>query len=387
MATMAFTPTPAEVQQAVRDAARDFARREIGPRAAEIDRTDAFPADLYRQLGELGFLGLTLPAEYGGAAADNVTLCLVLEEIAVASGTMANATLLAKLQADFILRNGSEQQKQRYLPPLGSGERICLIANTEPDAGTDVAGIKTTAARRDGGYVLNGTKVFITAGLVGDFAVVIAKTDPKAGSRGISAFLVERDTPGFSAEKSDEFMGMRGLATSSLHFDDCFVPAENLIGRESEGMKYALHSFTNGRIFIATLALGLARAAFEASLSYAEQRLAFGQPIANFEAVQFMLADMATEIDAARMLIHRAARLKDEGKPFVKEASMAKLFASDMAHRATTNAVQIHGGYGYTKGAVVERLYRDAKLTQIYEGTNEIQRVVIARELRREASF
>jgi alkylation response protein AidB-like acyl-CoA dehydrogenase len=216
--------------------------------------------------------------------------------------------------------------------------------------------------------------------------VVIARTAPAAGHRGLSAFIVECDTPGYSAEKSDEFMGMRGLGTSSVRFDDCFVPAENLIGQENGAFKQAMNSFNTGRIVIATLALGLARAALDESLRYSEQRTAFGQPIGDFQAVQFMLADMATEIDAARLLIHRAARLKDEGRPFVKEAAMAKLFASDAAQRATTNAVQIHGGYGYTKAATVERLYRDAKLTQIYEGTNQIQRVIIAKQMRRAGS-
>ena len=375
----------ADQQRMIRDMVRDFAQREVAPRAAEIDRTDTFPWDLYRQLGELGILGMTLPREYGGEGLDNVSLCVALEELAVASATVANAALLAKIQGDMLLRNANEDQKQRYLPPLARGEQICLIGATEPGAGSDVAAFETTALRRDGGYVLNGTKVYITCGLVGSFAVVLAKTDPAGGHRGLSAFIVERDTPGFSAEKSDEFMGMRGLATSSLRFEDCFVPAENLLGEENRGFYAAMHSFTIGRIVIATLALGIARAALEESLRYAEQRRAFGQPIGDFQAVQFMLADMATEIEAARLLIHQAARLKDEDRPFAIEASMAKLFASDTAQRATTNAVQIHGGYGYTKAATVERLYRDAKLTQIYEGTNQIQRVIIARQLRQES--
>jgi alkylation response protein AidB-like acyl-CoA dehydrogenase len=381
---MTVATSTTEQQGMIHEMVREFAQREVAPRAAEIDRTDTFPSDLYSKLGELGILGMTFPREYGGEELDNVTLCLALEELAAASGTLANAALLAKIQGDYLLRNCNEAQKRRYVPPLARGERICLIAATEPAAGSDVAAIETTAAGRDGGYVLNGAKVYVTAGLVGAFAVVIAKTDPGAGHRGLSAFIVERDTPGYSAEKSDEYMGMRGLGTSSLRFDDCFVPAENLIGQENGAFKQAMHSFNTGRIVIATLALGLARAALDESMRYAEQRQAFGQAIAGFQAVQFMLADMATEIDAARLLVHRAARLKDEGRPFARQAAMAKLFASDAAQRATTNAVQIHGGYGYTKAATVERLYRDAKLTQIYEGTNQIQRVIIARELRRE---
>jgi alkylation response protein AidB-like acyl-CoA dehydrogenase len=381
---MTLTAERAEVRRLLQETVREFARRDVAPRAAEIDRTDTFPWDLYRRLGELGLLGMTLPPEYGGEGLDNVSLCLALEELAAASATLANAALLAKIQGDYLLRNCDERQKRRYLPPLARGEEICLIAATEPGTGSDVAAIETTAVRRDGGWVLNGEKVYITSGLVGAFAVVIAKTDPGAGHRGLSAFIVERDTPGFSAEKSDEFMGMRGLGTSSLRFDDCFVPAENLIGEENGGFSQAMHSFNTGRIVIATLALGITRAALEESRRYAEQRHAFGQPIGDFQAVQFMLADMATEVEAARLLIHQAARLKDEDRPFAKEASMAKLFASDAAQRAATNAVQIHGGYGYTKAATVERLYRDSKLTQIYEGTNQIQRLIIARHLRRE---
>ncbi len=356
----------------------------MAPRAAQIDRDDVFPWDLYRQVGELGILGMTLPREYGGEGADNVSLCVAIEELAAASATLANAALLAKIQGDLLLRNCDDAQRRRWLPPLASGEQICLIAATEPGTGSDVAAIQTSAVRRDGGYVLNGEKVYITAGLVGAFAVVLAKTDPTARHRGLSAFIVEADRHGYSAEKSDDFMGLRGLATSSLRFQDCWVPAENLIGAENGAFDAAMHSFNTGRIFIATLALGIARGAFDESRKYAEHRQAFGQPIADFQGVQFMLADMATEIDAARLLIHRAARLKDESTDFVKEASMAKLFASDMAQRATTNAVQIHGGYGYTKAAAVERMYRDAKLTQIYEGTNQIQRVIIARALRKE---
>ena len=387
MAVTADTSTGASSDDArglLRETVREFARREVAPRAAQIDRDDEFPWDLYRQLGELGILGMTLPAEYGGEGIDNVSLCIALEELAAASATLGNAALLAKIQGDMILRNGNEAQKRRYLPPLARGEQICLIAATEPGTGSDVAAIETTAVRRDGGYVLNGTKVYITAGLVGSFAVVLAKTDPAGGHRGLSAFIVESGTPGYSAEKSDEFMGLRGLGTSSIRFEDCFVPAAKLLGEENGGFNAAMHSFTTGRIVIATLALGIARAALEESRRYAEQRRAFGQPIGDFQAVQFMLADMVTEIEAARLLIHQAARLKDEGAPFAKEASMAKLFASDTAQRATTNAVQIHGGYGYTKAATVERLYRDAKLTQIYEGTNQIQRVIIARALRKE---
>jgi alkylation response protein AidB-like acyl-CoA dehydrogenase len=377
-------------QRALQDMVRQFAGTEVRPRAAEIDRVDEFPWDLYRQLGELGLLGLTLPSEYGGGDGDNLSLVLALEEVAKASGTVGNALLLAKLQSDFILRFGNDRQRKEYLPSLADGSRICLIAATEPGAGSDVAGISTTAVLQGDAYVVNGAKAYMTCGAVGDLAVVLAKTDPSAGHRGITALLVEKSPDGdpkkgFIVDHKDELLGMRGLGTAGIALADTVVPATNVLGTVGEGFKYAMQSFDTGRIVIATLALGIAQEAFEAAVSYARERTVGGSPIASFQAIQLMLADMSVEIEAARLLIHRAARLKDVGEPFSKAASHAKLFASDVAVRVASNALQVHGGFGYTKEAVVERLYRDAKLTQIYEGTNQIQRIIIAGHVMRAA--
>jgi alkylation response protein AidB-like acyl-CoA dehydrogenase len=375
-----------EEQLLVRATARRFAEERVRPRARDIDREDEFPWDLYRSMGELGLLGMTLPTEYGGSGADNVAMSLVIEELAKVLGSLANALLLAKLQSEFILRFGSDAQRRRWCPAIAAGDCICLIAATEPEAGSDVAGIQTIAVRDGEQWILNGVKAFMTAGQVASLAVVLAKTDPAAGHRGISTFLVEKSPDGdpekgFVIDHKDELLGMRGLATAGISFIGTRIPAENLLGEVGEGFKYAMKSFDTGRIMIASLALGLAVGALEEVLRYARDRRAFGRPIADFQAVQLMLADMAVEVDAARLLVHRAAWLKDRGAPFSMEAAQAKLFASDVAVRAGTTAVQILGGYGYTKESPAERIYRDSKLTQIYEGTNQIQRLVIARHL------
>ena len=375
-----------EAHAAVRETVRKFAESEVVPRAAEIDRSDEFPHDLYARMAELGLLGLTTPEEYGGQGADEVSMSITLEELARASGTVANACLLAKLQSELICRAGTEQQRRRFVPDIAGGRRICLIAVTEPGAGSDVGAI-TTRARRDGDdWVLDGNKAFMTAGAVGDLAVVLARTDPDAGSRGLTAFLVERSpdgdpAKGFLPDHKEELLGMRGLATAGISLSGTRVPAANVIGEPDRGMSVVLRSFTNGRIVIASLALGLAVGALDASVDYVTSRRAFGQRIGDFQGVQFMVADAHVGIEAARLLIHQAAALKDQGQPFAREASQAKLFASDTAMRVATDALQMHGGYGYTKDAVVERIFRDAKLTQIYEGTNQIQRVIIARDL------
>ncbi|MQA85460.1 MAG: acyl-CoA dehydrogenase [Streptosporangiales bacterium] len=379
-------PLLTEEQQLVRDTVRRFAEDRVAPRAASIDRDDAFPWDLYREMADLGILGLNLPEGYGGAGADEITMSLALEELARVSGSMANAALLAKLQSELIHRAGSEEQRRRYLPDIAAGKLVCLIAVTEPDAGSDVAGIATRARRDGDGWVLDGTKAFMTMGAVGELAVVLARTDTDAGHRGFTAFLVERSpdgdpSRGFVADHKDELMGMRGLATAGISLRGTRVPDAGVLGAPGEGFPAVMRSFDNGRIVIASLALGLAAGAMAASIDYVGQREAFGRPIAGFQGVQFMLADMAVDVSAARLLIHHAARLKDLGHPFGMAASQAKLFASDAAVRTATNAVQLHGGYGYTKDAAVERIYRDAKLTQIYEGTNQIQRLVIARQL------
>jgi alkylation response protein AidB-like acyl-CoA dehydrogenase len=376
----------AEDQRSARDLARRFARERVAPRAAAIDRDDEFPRDLYREMADLGLLGLTIPEEYGGAGADDLSMSLVLEELARASGTVANAVLLAKLQSDLVVRLGNDDQRKDVVPDIAAGKRICLIAVTEPGAGTDVGGITTKATRTDDGWELNGTKAFMTAGAVGDVAVVLARTgDGDAGRDAFTTFLVEKSSDGdpsrgFLVGHKDELMGMRGLATAGIVLDGTRVPAGAVLGEVGKGFDNVMRSFDNGRIVIASLALGLAQGALDESVSYAKERVAFGRPIEKFQAVQALIADMVVDTRAARLLIRQAAMLKDAGKPFGTEASIAKLFASDAAVRTASNAVQVHGGYGYTKESVVERIYRDAKLTQIYEGTNQVQRVVIARD-------
>ncbi|WP_116043925.1 acyl-CoA dehydrogenase family protein [Amycolatopsis palatopharyngis] len=372
-------------QRAARELALRFATEQVAPRAAEIDRDDVFPQDLYTRMADLGLLGINIPEEYGGSGADELTTCLIMEELARRSGTVANALLLAKLQSELIMRAGNEDQRRNYVPDIVSGRRICLIAVTEPDAGTDVASIRTTATRQDGGWVLNGTKAFMTAGAVGDVAVVLARTSSDPGNASLTTFLVEKSPNGdpgrgFVVGHKDELMGMRGLGTAGIVLQNTVVADSAVLGETGRGFQNVMRSFDNGRIVIACLALGLAVGALDASLTYARERVAFGRTIENFQAVQLMLADMVVDTQAARLLIHHAAQMKDQGRSYSSEASMAKLFASDIAVRTAANAVQVHGGYGYTKEAVVERIYRDAKLTQIYEGTNQIQRVIISRD-------
>jgi alkylation response protein AidB-like acyl-CoA dehydrogenase len=380
-----------EDQREARDLARRFATEKVDPRAAQIDRDDEFPHDLYASMAELGLLGLNVPEQYGGVGADELTMTLVMEELARASGTVANALLLAKLQTELIGRVGTPEQCERYVPDVVAGRRICLIAATEPGAGTDVAGIQTCAVPCDDGWRLSGTKAFMTAGAIGDVAVVLARTSKETGHGSLTTFLVEKSpdgdpAKGFLAGHKDELMGMRGLGTAGIILDDTLVPSDAVLGEVDRGFQNVMRSFDNGRIVIACLALGLAVRALEESVAYAQERHAFGRPIQQFQLVQQMIADMAVGTQSARHAIHHAARLKDAGLPFSLEASMAKLLASDVAVRSTDNAVQVHGGYGYTKESVVERLYRDAKLTQIYEGTNQIQRVIISRHLMRTGS-
>jgi alkylation response protein AidB-like acyl-CoA dehydrogenase len=370
-----------DAQRLARDMVREFAEREVRPRAAEIDRTDEFPGDLYKRMAELGILGMTLPAEYGGAGADTVTWSIVQEELARASAVVADAQLLAKLMGDMILRTGTEGQRRQHLPAMARGEKICVIAQTEPGAGSDVAGIQTAATPSGDGYRLNGTKRFITEAMVCDLAVVVATVDRRRGRDGITLFLVEMGMPGFARGSKESLMGVRGLATGELVFEDCVVPRSSLLGLEGEGFKRAMVSLDAGRIGIGSQAVGLAQAAMEAAIAYAKERQAFGQPIAGFQAIQSMLANMSTRIEAARLLLRKAAFLKDQGRPIVREAAEAKLLASEVAAQATTDALQIHGAYGYSTEFPVERLYRDARVYQIWEGTSEIQRLVIGRQL------
>ena len=371
-----------EEQEMIRRMVRDFAEKEIAPVAGEMDEKGEFPWEIIRKMAPLGFLGLPIPEEYGGAGVDNVSFAIAMEEIARASGSIA-ITLDAhvSLACEAILQFGSEEQKRKYLAPLARGEKLGAFALTEPEAGSDAAAIKTRAVLSGDEWVLNGQKVFITNGSIADVVVVAAVTDPTKGHRGISNFIVEKGTPGFRPGRDEEKMGLKGSVTSQLFFEDCRVPKENLLGKEGEGFKQFLIVLDAGRIAIGAMAVGLAQAALDASIAYAKERVQFGQPIAKFQAIQWMIADMATQLDAARLLVYRAAWLKDRGVRFTREAAMAKLFASEIAERACHAAIQIHGGYGYTKDYPLERFYRDVRLCEIGEGTSEIQRLVIARQV------
>ncbi len=371
-----------EEQQMIRKMVRDFAEKEIMPIAPETDKTGEFPWETIRKMGRLGLLGLPIPEEYGGAGADNVSFAIALEEIARACGSTA-LTLDAhtSLASEPIYFFGTEEQKQKYLVPLARGEKLGAFGLTEPASGSDAGATQTRAVLDGDEWVINGQKIFITNGSIADVVIITAVTDPEKGTRGISSFIVEKDTPGFRAGRDEEKMGLKGSVTSELFFEDCRVPKENLLGKEGEGFKQFLITLDGGRIAIAAMALGLAQAAFEKAVAYSKERVQFGQPIANFQAIQWMIAEMAAELDAARLLIHRAAWLKDRGVRFTKEAAMAKMYASEAAERACHKAIQIHGGYGYTKEYEVERIYRDQRLCTIGEGTSEIQRLVIARQV------
>jgi butyryl-CoA dehydrogenase len=367
-------------QQMIRKMVREFAEKELAPHAAEVDAKGQFPGEAIRKMGELGLLGLNVPEAYGGAGADMVSYALAIEEIARACGSTALTVAAHALCTTPLNLFGSEEQKRKYLVPLAQG-KLGAFGLTEPGAGSDAAAIKTTATRDGDWWVLNGSKIFITNGGLADVLIIVAVTDKSKGTRGISAFIVEKGTPGFTPGREEEKMGLRGSLTSQLFFENCRLPAANLLGNEGDGFKYALATLDCGRIGIGAMSVGLAQAALEASLRYAKERVQFGQPIASFQAIQWMLADMGTQIEAARLLVHRAAALKDKGQRFTKEAAMAKLFASEMAERACHKAIQIHGGYGYVREYAVERFYRDVRLCEIGEGTSEVQRLVIARQL------
>jgi len=373
-----------EEQRLIQKTARDFAERSVAPRAAHIDETGEFPAETVKEMAELGFMGMNVPEEYGGIEADTVSYVLAVEEISRACA--ATGIIMAShnsLVCHPILTFGNDEQKKKYLTPLAKGEKIGSFCLTEPNAGTDAANQETTAVKKGDGYVLNGGKIFTTNGLVSQTLVVFAMTDREKGAKGISAFIVDADSEGIERGKKERTLGIRGSSTASFTFSDVFVPAENLLGSEGMGFKIAMNTLDGGRISVAAQAVGIAQAALDYSVTYAGQRVQFGRPIAAFQAIQWMIADMATEVDAARMLTYRAACAKDAGKRYSMEAAQAKLVASDLAVRAASKAIQIHGGYGYTREYPVERLYRDAKITEIYEGTSEVQRMVIAAGLLR----
>jgi alkylation response protein AidB-like acyl-CoA dehydrogenase len=371
-----------DTQRAVQETARAFARDQVAPAAAENDRLGRFPADLVRGLGELGLLAVNVPEAHGGSEAGAVAYALALMEIAAADCATAVTMAVTNMVGEIIARFGTEAQRARHLPRLASGEHLAgAFALSEPQAGSDAAAMRTRAVRRGDGWVLDGEKQWITSGDVAGVLVVWAKTDPAAGSKGVTAFLVEGGTPGLVIGRHEKKMGIRASSTVALAFDGCEVPDSARLGDVGAGYRIALAALDGGRIGIAAQATGTIRAALEASVRYAKERQTFGVPIAEHQAIRFMLADLATEHDAARLLALRAAALKEAGLPFTREASMAKLFASEAAQRAVSHAVQIHGGYGYTDAFPVERYFRDARVQTIYEGTSEIQRLVIAREL------
>lgn len=371
-----------EEQIMIRKMVSDFAESEIAPFAAEIDETDQFPVEIIKKMGKLGLLGIPIPEEWGGGGADFISYILTIEEISKASATIGVILAVHTSVGTYpILNFGTDAQKAKYIPRLAKGELIGAFALTEPSAGSDASSIKTTAVKNNDHYILNGNKVFITNGGVADCYITFAVTDSSKGKNGISAFIVEKDTPGFTVGKKEKKMGLNGSNTTMLNFDNAMVPIENLLGNEGEGFKIAMSNLDGGRIGIGAQALGIAQAALDASIKYAKERVQFGKPIASQQAIQFKLADMATKIEAARLLVYNAAHIRQNSGQSTKQASMAKLYATDTAMEVTTEAIQIFGGYGYTRDYPVERLFRDAKVTQIYEGTNQIQRIVIATQL------
>jgi len=368
-----------EEQQLLQRSVREFAEAEVKPHAKEIDETGRFPRDTFEKAAELGLTGVAVPENYGGAGMDHASYAIVIEEISrVCASTGTILSVQNSLYCDPILRFGTEEQKQKFLVPYARGEKIGCYALTEPQAGSNAAALRTKAERKGDAYVVNGTKAWITNGGAADAALVYVNTQPEKGEKGITALIVEKGTRGFAVGKEEKKLGVHATACTELSFTDCEVPVGNRIGNEGEGYKVALSTLDGGRIGIAAQATGIAQGAFEAALSYAQQRQAFGHPIADFQAIQFMLADMATELDAARLLARRGAWKQDSGARFTMEASIAKLFASEMSTRVTHKAIQIHGGYGYSREYPVERNYRDARITEIYEGTSEIQRLVIS---------
>jgi len=371
-----------EQQEMLRDAARRFAQERLAPTAAERDRTGAFPRTELQELGALGFMGMMVPEDWGGAGADQVGYALALEEIAAGDGAISTIVSVQNSPCcAAVLKYGTAEQKERFLRPMAAGETIAAFCLTEPQAGSDAAALKTRARRDGNHWVINGAKQFITSGSTAGVALVFAVTDPAAGKKGISAFLVPTDTPGYTVARIEDKLGQRCSDTAAIMLEDCRVSPDLMLGAEGEGYKVALANLEGGRIGIAAQSVGMARAAFEAALAYAKERQSFGVPIFDHQAVQFRLADMATRIEVARQMVLHAASLRDAGLPCLKEAAMAKLFASEMAERVCSDAIQIHGGYGYLQDFPVERIYRDVRVCQIYEGTSDIQKLIIARQL------
>ncbi|MFZ2872366.1 acyl-CoA dehydrogenase family protein [Zavarzinia sp.] len=372
-----------EEQVQIRDAARSFAAERLAPFAGDWDRNHEFPAEAVAEMGELGFFGMVVPEEWGGSDTGNLAYAMALEEIAAGCGALSTIMSVHNSVGCLpILKFGNEAQKAKYLPDMAAGKAIGAFMLTEPQAGSDAADLKTRATK-DGNshYVLNGTKQFITSGKNAKVAIVFAVTDPAAGKKGISAFIVPTDTPGYKVARVEDKLGQHASDTCQIIFEDLRLPAENLLGKEGEGYRIALSNLEGGRIGIAAQSVGMARAAFDYAVAYAKERVTFGQPIMNHQAVGFRLADMATQIEAARLMVHRAARLREAGLPCLIEASQAKLFASEMAERVCSVAIQTLGGYGYLADYPVERIYRDVRVCQIYEGTSDVQRMVIARSL------
>jgi butyryl-CoA dehydrogenase len=369
-------------QEMIRDAMRDFSQERLAPFAGEWDRHHTFPAEALKELAALGAMGVVVPEEWDGAGMDYMSLVLMLEEIAAGDG--ATSTIVSvqnSLACGITMKYGSDAQKEQYLKPLARGDMLGCFCLTEPHTGSDASAITTRATRDGDHFVLNGVKQFITTGKYAQVAIVFAVTDKTAGKKGISCFLVPTETPGYIVARVEEKMGQKASDTAQIIFENCRIPASCLLGQEGDGYRIALSNLEAGRIGIAAQSVGMARSALDAAVKYAKERVAFGVPLTGHQAVSFRLADMATQVDAARLLVWRAAMLKDAGKPCLKEASMAKMFASEIAEKVCSDAIQIHGGYGYTSDFPVERIYRDVRVSQIYEGANDIQRLVIGRAI------
>jgi len=374
-----------EEQKMLKTMVRDFAEKELEPIAAQIDEEARFPTEQIKMMAELGLMGVSFPEKYGGSGGGKMEEAIVGEEICRVSASIGTILFAsAGLAGHPLYRFGTEEQRQRFVVPIAQGEKLACFGLTEPGAGSDVAALETTATKQNGGYVLNGNKIFISNGPEADIALVFATIDKSLKRRGITAFLVEKGTPGFSVGKHERKLGLRASSTAELVFEDCFVPEENRLGKDGDGFKIALTAIDASRVSVAAQGVGIAQGAFDKALAYARERRQFGQSIADFQAIQWFIADMATAIDAARLLTYRAAYLQDQGLPVIKEASMAKVYAAEAAMFVTTKAIQIHGGYGYIKDYPLERYFRDARILEIYEGTSEMQRMTIARQFIKE---